>query len=280
MEVIESLSDMQERALQLRREGRRLVLVPTMGALHAGHLSLLDDARQRGDCLVVSIFVNPTQFGPNEDYLSYPRQRTEDLAACQQRGADIVFLPSAEQMYPDGHSTSVLEGALGKGMEGVSRPGHFQGVTTVVMMLFQICLPEVAVFGQKDAQQLAIIRKMTTDLHLPVSVVGVPTLREPDGLAMSSRNAYLEPHERAVAPKFHEALSQGKKLVEAGTTSVERVKAEVMHQLSHTRLIRAIYVDIVDPLTMSPERVVRPGHSLLCGAVWLNRTRLIDNLSL
>lgn len=280
MEIITSAEEMQRRALELRRQGRKISFVPTMGCLHEGHLSLIDIARRRGDVLIVSIFVNPTQFGPNEDFESYPRQREEDCALCEGRGVDIVFYPDREAIYPPGFSTYVVEEELGKGLEGVSRPGHFRGVTTVVHILFQICQPQVAVFGQKDAQQAAIIRKMVRDLHLPVEIVLGETLREPSGLAMSSRNNYLEPRERTEAAKFQQALQAGKEVVRKGNLSVERVRAEVTHHLSQSRRIRVIYIEVVDPDTMKPERSVRPGRSLLVAAIWLEQTRLIDNLTL
>ncbi|MGF1450628.1 MAG: pantoate--beta-alanine ligase [Opitutales bacterium] len=280
MQVIEDLSEMQTLAIRLRVDGRLLALVPTMGSLHEGHLSLIDTAKTRADVCVVSLFVNPTQFGPNEDFESYPRQRSEDIALCEARGADIVFAPRAQDIYPPDFSTYIIEEKIGKGLEGVSRPGHFRGVTTVVAILFNLCRPDVAIFGQKDAQQAAIIKRMVRDLRFATEVVVTPTVRESDGLAMSSRNIYLEPNERVEANKINAALQTGKQLVAGGTLSVERVKAEVVHHLSQSRRLRVIYVEVVDPDTMEPERSVRPGRSLLVTAVWLDRTRLIDNLVL
>lgn len=280
MEVIETAEEMQAWAMRQRGRGQLLGFVPTMGALHEGHLSLIDIARDRADLAIVSIFVNPTQFGPNEDFDKYPRQRQEDLEKCKKRGAAVIFAPRREEIYPPGFSTYVLEEELSKGLEGISRPVHFRGVTTVVNILFNICRPDVAVFGQKDAQQAAIIRKMVRDLHLPVDIIVGQTTREPDGLAMSSRNRYLEPHERADAAKLYAALKAGKALAEQGYSSVERIRAEVTHQLAHCRRIRIIYIEIVDKETMKPEKTVRPGRSLICAAVWLEQIRLIDNIEM
>lgn len=280
MQVIESLTQMQNLAIQLRGEGKFLGLVPTMGALHEGHLSLIDISRDKTDVTVVSIFLNPAQFGPNEDLDKYPKPLEADLKACEARGADIVFTPHRDDIYPPDYSTYILEEKLGRDLCGVSRPGHFRGVTTVVAMLFNLCRPDVAVFGQKDAQQAAIIKKMVRDLHFPVEIVVGPTVREADGLAMSSRNRYLEPIERKESARFIAALREGKRLVEKGSLNVDRVKAEVTHHLSQSRLIRIIYIEIVDKDTMRPEREVRPGHSLLIAAIWLDQTRLIDNMEL
>lgn len=280
MQVIQSAEEMQQVAIRMRGQGKLLSLVPTMGCLHEGHLTLIDIAKSRSDVTMVSIFVNPAQFGPNEDFESYPRQREEDLANCEARGADIVFYPKPDAIYPKGYSTYVVEEKLGKGMEGVSRPGHFRGVTTVVAILFNLCRPDVAVFGQKDGQQVAIIKKMVQDLHFPIEVVVGPTLREPSGLAMSSRNTYLEPHEKAEAAKLHAALAAGKALATQGHRNVDRIKAEVTHHLSQSRHLRIIYIEIVDKDTMEPDRTVRPGQSLVCTACWFGPTRLIDNLVL
>lgn len=280
MKIIESPEEMQSLAVELRGKGRLLGLVPTMGALHAGHLSLIDLCRTKADVTVVSIFLNPVQFGPNEDLDRYPKTWEADLEACRAHGADIVFAPRQESIYPPGYSTYVQEEILGKGLCGVSRPGHFRGVTTVVAILFNVCRPDIAVFGQKDAQQLAIIRKMVTDLRFPVEIVVGPTVREPDGLAMSSRNRYMEERQRQDAALFHGALQAGKALVERGYLQVDRITAEVIHHLSQNRRFRIIYVAVVDPLTMQPEREIRCGRSLLVAAVWLDQVRLIDNIEL
>lgn len=280
MEVIRSVQEMQSHVTRLRGKGQLIGFAPTMGALHEGHLSLIDIAREKADVVVVSIFVNPTQFGPNEDYDRYPRQIEDDLAACEARGADIIFMPERADILPPDFSTYIEEGKYSQGLCGVSRPGHFRGVATIVAILFNVCRPDFAVFGQKDAQQAAVIKKMVADLRFPVEVIIAPTTREPDGLAMSSRNRYLEPAERQDALRLSQALKIGQEIVKRGNLSVDRIKAEVSHHLSQSRRIRIIYVEIVDKDTMKPEREVRPGQSLLTVAVWLEQTRLIDNMIL
>lgn len=280
MQVIKSLEEMQSLAIRLRGRGKLLGLVPTMGALHEGHLSLIDICREKADVTVVSIFLNPIQFGPNEDLEKYPKALEADLAACEARGADVVFVPEKKDVYPEDFSTYINEEHCSKGLCGMSRPGHFRGVTTVVAMLFNLCRPDVAVFGQKDAQQAAIIRKMVRDLRFPVEIVLGPIVREADGLAMSSRNRYLDPVQRREAPRFHAALLEGKKLVDKGFLNVNRITAEVTHHLSQSRMMRIIYISVVDPDTMLPEREIYTGRSLLVAAVWLDQTRLIDNIQL
>ncbi|MGE9293756.1 MAG: pantoate--beta-alanine ligase [Puniceicoccales bacterium] len=280
MQVIESPQEMQSWAIRMRGKGKLLALVPTMGALHEGHLSLIDIARQKADLTVVSIFVNPTQFGPNEDYGKYPRQLEADIKACEEHGADVVFAPRAESIYPSDFSTYVNEEHVSKHLCGQTRPGHFRGVTTVVTILFNLCRPDVAVFGQKDAQQCAILKKMARDLFMPVEIVAAPIVREESGLARSSRNRYLEPSRLAEAAKIQQALRTGQQLVKGGSTSVDRVKAEVTHLLTQSRMLRIIYIEIVDRETMHPVREVVPGKCLLAVAVWLEETRLIDNIEL
>lgn len=271
---------MQSQATRLRGQGRLLGFAPTMGALHEGHLSLIDVAREKADVVIVSIFVNPTQFGPNEDFERYPRKMEEDIEACKQRGADIIFMPEKDDILPPNFSTYVEEEKCSQGLCGVSRPGHFRGVSTIVAILFNVCRPDFAVFGQKDAQQAAVIKKMVADLRFPIEVIIAPTVREPDGLAMSSRNRYLEPAERADAARLSQALKIAQDMVAKGNLSVDRLKAEVSHHLGQCRRIRIIYVEVVDKDTMKPEREVRPGQSLLTAAIWLEQTRLIDNMLL
>jgi pantoate--beta-alanine ligase len=280
MQIIQSIAEMQSAAIALRTQGKLLGLVPTMGALHEGHLRLIDAAKEKADVVIVSIFVNPTQFGPSEDFSKYPRTFEADAKLCEGRGADVVFAPKREDIYPASYSTYVAEERLSKGLCGISRPGHFRGVCTVVNILFNITRPDVAVFGRKDAQQAAIIQKMVTDLVLPVEVLVVATVREPDGLAMSSRNRYLTEDQRGEARKIYQALREGKRLVEEGIRSVDRVLAEVTHILSQSRRLRVIYVALVDAETMAPLREVEPGKGLLAVAVWLNDIRLIDNLEM
>jgi len=278
MQIIPTINEMQALAISLRTQGKLIALVPTMGALHEGHLRLIDVAKQKADVVIVTIFVNPAQFGPNEDFAKYPRTLEADTAACQKRGADLVFAPKTSEIYPPGYSTYVSEERLSKGLCGISRPGHFRGVCTVVNVLFNITRPDFAVFGQKDAQQVAVIKKMVTDLWLPVEVVVAPTVREADGLAMSSRNKYLSEDQRHEAAKIYRALREGKRLVDEGIRSPDRVLAEITHVLAQSRKIRLIYVSMVDRESFTPVREVLPGKSLIVVAVWVNDIRLIDNL--
>ncbi len=278
MQIIPSITEMQALAISLRTQGKLIGLVPTMGALHEGHLRLIDTARQRADVVIVSIFVNPTQFGPNEDFAKYPRALEADAAACEKRGADIIFAPKKDDIYPPGYSTYVTEERISKGLCGISRPGHFRGVCTVVNLLFNITRPDLAIFGQKDAQQAAIIKKMAADLWLPVQIVVAPTVREADGLAMSSRNQYLSEEQRQDAARIYRALREGKRLVDEGIRSPDRVLAEVTHVLSQSRRIRVIYVTMVDRDSFAPTREIVPGKCLIAVAVWVNDVRLIDNL--
>lgn len=280
MQVIDSINEMQSLAISMRSTGRLVGLVPTMGYLHDGHLSLIETAKSRADQVVVSIFVNPTQFGPSEDYANYPRDAERDLQLCREAGVDVVFIPGAEEMYPSGYSTYVTEEKLSQGMCGVSRPHHFRGVTTVVAKLFNIVRPDLAVFGQKDAQQAAVIRKMAQDLHYCVDIVVAPTVREEDGLAKSSRNKYLTSVQRGEAAVIPQALEKAREMVVSGVISTDRVVAEVTHILSTKRRIRIIYISIVDKDTMQPMREIVSGRSLLALAVWVDEVRLIDNIHL
>ncbi len=257
-----------------------IALVPTMGALHAGHESLIEIARQKGDFVVVSIFVNPTQFAPNEDYDEYPRLLEKDLEICRKHEVDAVFHPTREEMYPPGYSTFVDEEVVSKGLCGVSRPHFFRGVVTVCVKLFNIVRPDFAVFGAKDAQQCAVVRKAVEDLVLPVEVIIGPTVREEDGLAMSSRNKYLTPEQREHAKVIYKALKTGKELADQGVRSVDRVIAEVTHHLSQNRRVRMIYASVVDKQRMQPVRQVDPGSCLIAVACWVDEVRLIDNIEL
>lgn len=271
---------MQSHAISLRSSGRLIALVPTMGCLHEGHLSLIDIAKEKGDKVIVSIFVNPTQFGPSEDYDKYPRELENDLEKCRERGVDIVFNPTVDEMFPRGYSTYVKEEQLSAGLCGVSRPYHFRGVTTVCLKLFNLTRPDVAVFGRKDAQQCAVVKKMVADLNVPTEIVIGPTLRDADGMATSSRNLYLSDSQREEAVSISHALKIAKDMVDSGTRSVDRIVAEVTHHLSLHRRIRVIYVNVVDRDTMELARTVEPGRQLLCVAAWADQTRLIDNVEL
>jgi len=278
MRVIRTLEEMQETAAAMRADGISLGLVPTMGYLHAGHLSLVEVARDRCDVVVVTIFVNPTQFGAGEDFEKYPRDLDRDLVCCEEWEVDVVFAPSTEDMFPPGHSTYVEETQVAKSLCGVSRPTHFRGVTTVCLKLFYVCQPNVAVFGQKDAQQVVIIRRMAKDLFLPVDISVAPTVREHDGLAMSSRNVYLDEDQRRDALLLFQSLQAGKALVDGGNHNADRVRAEVTHILSQGRRVRVIYVEVVDADTMEPlRREIELGRDIILVAAWVDSVRLIDN---
>ena len=280
MQTIQSVNEMQSHAIGLRSSGRLIGLVPTMGSLHEGHLSLIDIAKEKSDKVIVSIFVNPTQFGPSEDYEKYPRMLDEDIEKCRERGADIVFNPSVDEMYPSGFSTFVTEEQISSGLCGVSRPHHFRGVTTVCLKLFNITRHDLVVLGQKDAQQCAVIRKMVTDLNISAEIVIGPTHRDADGMATSSRNAYLTDSQRQEALCISQSLRTAKSMVDSGTKSVDRIVAEVIHHLSLSRRIRVIYAQVVDRDTMEPAREIIPGQQLLCVAAWADQIRLIDNIEL
>jgi pantoate--beta-alanine ligase len=280
MQKITTVSEMRTVSDSLRAQGKTIGLVPTMGALHDGHLSLVRQARAGADVVIVSVFVNPTQFGPNEDFAKYPRDIDADTALAAEAGADTVFAPPVEEMYPKGYSTYVNEEVVARPLEGASRPSHFRGVTTVVAKLFNITRPDVAVLGQKDAQQVAVIAKMIEDLNFPVRVVVAPTLREEGGLAMSSRNRYLSSGQRAEALALNEALNFAKAMVEKGEHRSDRLVAEMTHLLGRHRRVRVIYVALADRRTMEPMREVEPGRSMLVVAAWVDEVRLIDNITL
>ena len=280
MQKVTSVTEMRTLAEELRSKDQIIGLVPTMGALHEGHLSLIRQAAEQADTVVVSIFVNPTQFGPSEDFSKYPRDLDADLKRCEEAGADIVFAPTVEEIYPKGYSTFVTEEFVGKPLEGVSRPAHFRGVTTVVAILFNIVRPDLAVFGQKDAQQVAVIRKMVQDLQFTVDIVVAPTMRETEGLALSSRNRYLSNNQRLESLAISEALRYAKGMVEKNELRSDRLIAEATHILSQKRRIRVIYISVVDRNTMEAMREVIVGQSLLAIAVWVDEVRLIDNVAL
>ncbi|MEM0966166.1 MAG: pantoate--beta-alanine ligase [Verrucomicrobiota bacterium] len=280
MQIIESINEMQSVAISNRSKGRLIALVPTMGALHTGHGGLIKEAKEKGDLTVVSLFLNPTQFAPNEDFQSYPRDFAKDRAFCEEHQVDILFVPKEEEVFPPNYSVHVEESFVSAGLCGISRPQHFRGVTTICAKLFNIVRPDAAVFGQKDAQQCAVLRKMIQDLHLPIELVVAPTVREDDGLALSSRNQYLTTEQRNDAKYLFKALEEGKRLVEEGVRSVDRVIAEVTHVLSGRRRIRIIYASIVDSEYMQPMREIVPGKCLIAVACWLDQVRLIDNIEL
>jgi pantoate--beta-alanine ligase len=262
-----------------RKEGKRIGLVPTMGALHAGHLSLMDYTRSECDLLVASIFVNPLQFDREDDLAGYPRTFEKDLELCTAHGVDVVFAPRPENMYPDGFQTSVSVGDMTKGLCGAGRTGHFQGVTTVVMKLFNTVLSDIAVFGEKDFQQLKVIQRMVRDLDMLVEVVGRPTVRENDGLALSSRNKHLSPEERKKALCLSRALDRACSLAAEGVVDSPTLIAKASEEIQKTNGAKMEYLEIVDSDSLKPlDKITKPAR--MCLAVWLGETRLIDNASL
>lgn len=281
MEVLSTVSEIQALSLRLQKEGRSIGFVPTMGYLHEGHLSLIDLIRERSDVLILSIFVNPTQFGLGEDLEKYPRDWERDLQLCRERKVDYVFAPHADEIYLSDASTYVSEEGVSSGLCGQARPTHFKGVTTICAKLFNLCRPTYLALGQKDAQQVVVLKRMIRDLHFPIEVVIGPTIREADGLAMSSRNAYLNEKQRADALLLHRALEAGRRLVdEKGVRSVDRVKSEVMNVLRTGSFIRVNYAEVVDRETMKMESEIELGRSMLVVAVWIDTIRLIDNMPL
>lgn len=276
MDIITDIKTMQERCAAARAEGRRIAFVPTMGYLHEGHLSLLREGRRQGDLLVLSIFVNPAQFGQGEDFESYPRDLTSDAAMARTEGVDLVFSPEAREMYPSGYATYVNVEGLTDTLCGASRPGHFRGVTTVVAKLFAIVLPHVALFGRKDFQQLTVIRRMAADLNFPVEIVGVPIVRETDGLAMSSRNVYLSPEERRQALALSRALEAGRKMTADGQRDAGEILSFLSALIEAEPDARIDYLQICDQHTLRDQERVDV-DSVLLMAVFVGKTRLLDN---
>ncbi len=268
---------MKEQARQARAENHIIGLVPTMGALHAGHLSLVERARRECSPVIASIFVNPKQFGPNEDFSKYPRTFESDSEKLEHAGVDFLFAPEPREIYPDGFATYVNVDGLSEKLEGRSRPGHFRGVTTVVMKLLQIVQPNFAYFGRKDAQQSRLITQMARDLNLDTGIVVCPPVREPDGLALSSRNVYLNAEERKAATVLHRALGAAKSELATGVRDALQLQAVLQRTLAAERAVRVDYAEIVDAQTFDPViRVSKPCYVLL--AVFVGKTRLIDNL--
>lgn len=273
MRVLHSIDDVRT----VRATFKTLGLVPTMGYLHRGHLQLVERAREECGAVAVSIFVNPTQFGPNEDLNSYPRDSQRDLALLRAVGCDFVWMPSVDIMYPQGFSTYVEVENVTAPLEGARRPGHFRGVATVVCKLFNVVQPTKAYFGQKDAQQTVVIRQMVNDLAMPLDVVIVPTVREDDGLALSSRNTYLEPDQRAAAPVLYRALQAAKAQFDAGERSAQSLRQIMLNTLHAEPLANVDYVSVADPRTLQELDTIQDS-ALLSMAVRIGRTRLIDNL--
>jgi len=280
MRTVHSLKELRTILRGYRRQGKTIGLVPTMGNLHEGHISLVRKAAEAADVVVTSIFVNPMQFGAGEDLETYPRTLAEDQEQLEAAGNTLVFAPGVEEVYPDGlaRQTQVVVPEVSDGHCGASRPGHFEGVATVVTMLFNMVQPDIAVFGEKDWQQLAVIRKLTRDLILPVEIVGAPTVREADGLAKSSRNGYLSPDERKVAPVVYETLQKAAEKVSSGRSDFDTMEAEARATLSDAGL-RPDYFNIVNSQTLKPATPDDTEITLLVAA-FLGTTRLIDNVSL
>ncbi|HEV2177429.1 MAG TPA: pantoate--beta-alanine ligase [Terriglobia bacterium] len=277
MRLITSIAEMRRLSRAERQEGKSLGLVPTMGALHEGHLSLVRHAQSQCDAAVVSIFVNPTQFGPGEDLARYPRDLDRDIEALSTLAPDAVFTPTAAEMYPQGFDTFVDPGEIATTLEGTARPGHFRGVSTVVLKLFHIVAPDAAYFGQKDFQQTAVIRRLVADLNLGVTVVVCPIVREPDGLAMSSRNAYLGAEDRKAATVLHRALQRAEALVFAGETDADVVIGEMCQVFAAEPQAALDYAAVVEPEGLRPVERVVPGCVALVAAR-VGRARLIDNV--
>jgi pantoate--beta-alanine ligase len=279
MQIAHTIAETRQLVQTARRSGQRIGFVPTMGALHEGHASLIRAARRETGFVVVSIFVNPTQFGPHEDYQRYPRTPEADQELCRREGVDLIFCPTVEEMYPAGFCTWVEVTGLQDVLCGRSRPGHFRGVATVVLKLFNIVQPDLAYFGQKDAQQARIIRQMVRDLNVPVEIRVCPIVRESDGLAVSSRNAYLSPQQRQQATVLYRALCAAQRLVEQGERDAHRVRQQMVEVIATAPEAKLDYAEIVDPETLQPvARIEKPVLAAL--AVWVGPARLIDNMVL
>lgn len=280
-EIVREINRMKEISRKAREEGKIIGFVPTMGYFHEGHLSLVRKAREECDIVVVSLFVNPIQFGPQEDYHSYPRDEERDAEMARDVGVDVLFIPSASEMYPDGYSTYVEVQGLTEGLCGRFRPGHFRGVTTVVLKLFNIVNPQRAYFGEKDYQQLKVIEKMTRDLNLDIQIVPCPTVREEDGLAMSSRNAYLSQEERKAATVIYRSLLEAKRLYEEGERNARKIEQIVEKNLRGEKLVKKIdYVEVVHPETLEELETIGEEGAVLAVALWIGKARLIDNIKL
>lgn len=278
MKIVASISGMQHEAQALRAQGKRIAVVPTMGFLHEGHLSLIRSARSHADIVVTTIFVNPTQFAPSEDFAAYPRDLERDSRLAAGAGTDILFTPEASEMYPSGYRTYVGVEELTSVLEGKVRPGHFRGVTTVVAKLFHITTPHVAVFGQKDAQQALVIRRMTADLNFDIEIVVAPIVREPDGLAMSSRNVYLSPGERQESLALSRSLALAEEMIAGGARRPDEVRAAMLRLITAQPSAAVDYISFADPATLREQAVLAENETVLISlAVRIGKTRLIDN---
>ena len=271
---------MQEVSERFRYDGKKIALVPTMGFLHRGHASLIERARSLADVVITTIFVNPTQFGPNEDFARYPRNFEHDQKIAGETGTDIIFYPDTSEMYPSGYSSIVEVEGVSKILEGAFRPKHFRGVTTIVVKLFNITKPHIAVFGQKDAQQAFVIQKMVKDLNIDVDVVIAPIVREADGLAMSSRNVYLNEIERKNALLLFQSLQHAEKCVRSGVKDAAKLRAEMEHIIQQGNPGQIDYIAFVNPETFEEVEIIKPPQALVVLAVRFGTTRLIDNVSI
>lgn len=280
MQKIETITAMREAAKALRSAGRRIAFVPTLGALHAGHASLIRLGREGGAAVVVSAFVNPLQFGPSEDLGKYPRTPSADIMLAEKEGAEVLFTPTVEEMFPKGFSSLVLEEAVSKPLCGVARPVLFRGTLTCWLKLFNIVQPDVLVLGEKDMQQVAVLKKVAADLLLPFQIVTGPAVREADGMTVSARNNYLTPSQREEALAVVKALRKAREMVESGVKSADRLVAEATHIIAAKRRLRVIYISVVDPRTMEPIREVASGHCLMAISYWVDEVRLTDNMPL
>jgi len=277
MEIITNVKEMKKVSYQARQLGRTIAFVPTMGFFHEGHLGLMRECRKRGDLLVVSLFVNPTQFGPSEDFKKYPRDFERDRKMAEEVNVDVLFVPEAIEMYPPNHQSIVRVEKVTQGLCGRSRPNHFQGVSTVVNMLFNIVMPHVALFGEKDFQQLVTIQQMVRDLHMDVEVVGMPIVREADGLAMSSRNTYLQPNERKAALSLYRSLKRMRELLQKGERRTERILEGVREVLLSEPLIKIDYIQVCNANSLEDIDEIE-GDVVIAIAAYVGKTRLIDNL--
>jgi pantoate--beta-alanine ligase len=279
MKIFRKITDQQNYSLNLKYGNIKIGLVPTMGFLHEGHLSLIDRIKEQADSIIVSIFVNPTQFGENEDYKEYPRNEKKDLKLLEEKNVDAVFIPEVSEMYLKDFKTYCYVSDLSKKYCGKSRPTHFEGVTTVVLKLFNITQPDIAVFGEKDYQQYIIIKKMVEDLNLPINIIPSPITREKDGLAMSSRNIYLDPEQRKDATVLYKSLIAAKELVKKGEYNVGVLKKKMKEMIDSKKHTRIDYIEFVNPKTLEKiEKVEQKARILL--AVWVSKARLIDNMEI
>lgn len=279
MRLIEKITEMKEFSARIHSEGKVIAFVPTMGYMHEGHLSLMREGRRLGDVLVVSIYVNPSQFGEGEDLSTYPRDLERDLSLSEEVGTDVVFAPEDKEMYPPDYQTFVEVKEVTKGLCGNSRPHFFRGVTTVVLKLFNIIQPDFAIFGEKDYQQLVTVRQMVRDLNMDVSIIGMPLIRDSDGLAVSSRNAYLRPEERKTAYMLYKSLTMARDIVRAGERDCVRILDRIKEALGNEEALKLDYATIVNPEDMNELESIEE-RGLLALAAWVGETRLIDNIML